>query len=151
MNKKYKLRKDLAIEVMGKTLFRIESKKSFEGVKKGSLGGFIEKESNLSNVNDAWVYGDARVYGDAWVYDDAWVYGDASVSPISLTNTCKWLLIITDSHLRVGCIIKTFQEWIDWLKTDDEFQTERGSNEFKKIEAAINCAIQLAKLTGRIK
>ena len=53
-------------------------------IRKGELGGWIEKESNLSG--DAWVYGDARVYGNAWVsgdarvYDDAMAYGDASVS-----------------------------------------------------------------------
>ena len=29
------------------------------------LGGWIEKESNLSQDGDAWVCGDARVYGNA--------------------------------------------------------------------------------------
>ena len=46
-------------------------------VRKGELGGWIEKESNLSG--DAWVYGNARVYGNAWVYGDACVYGNARV------------------------------------------------------------------------
>ena len=56
------------------------------GVQAGELGGYIEKEANLSQVyGNAWVYGDAqvygnaRVYGDAQVYGDAWVYGDAQV------------------------------------------------------------------------
>ena len=42
------------------------------GVAMGDLGGWIEKESNLSRVSgDAWVYGDAQVYGGAWVSGDA--------------------------------------------------------------------------------
>ena len=38
------------------------------GVAAGELGGWIEKQENLSQVSgDAWVSGDARVSGDAWV------------------------------------------------------------------------------------
>ena len=57
---------------------------------KGELGGWIEKESNLSGnafvSGDAEVYGNARVSGNARVYGnaevsgDAWVYGNANVS-----------------------------------------------------------------------
>ena len=44
---------------------------SFDYVAKGELGGYIEKEKNLSQEGDAWVSGDARVYGNAWVSGDA--------------------------------------------------------------------------------
>ena len=37
----------------------------FGNVKKGDLGGWIEKEDNLSQEGDCWVFGDAWVYGDA--------------------------------------------------------------------------------------
>ena len=48
--KHFKLRTDLTIEVGGKTLCRIEATKDIErfGVKAGDLGGYIEKEDNLS-------------------------------------------------------------------------------------------------------
>lgn len=153
MNKKYKLRKDLKIEFRGKTLYRIEAKKSFHGVVKGDLGGFIEKESNLSGDGNSWVSDNARVSGNALVSDNAWVsgYTRVTVSPIVLTNVCKWNLTITDSHLQVGCIIKTYNEWIDWLITKDEYGTPRYSDEFKKIEVAIRCAVELAKSTGRFE
>ena len=83
--KHFKLRTDLTIKVGEKTLYRIEATKDIErfGVKAGDLGGYIEKEDNLSG--DAWVSGDARVYGNAWVSgdalvcDNAWVSGDAFV------------------------------------------------------------------------
>ncbi len=45
----------------------------------GALGGWVEKEGNLAQNGDAWVYGDARVFGDAQVYGDAQVFGDARV------------------------------------------------------------------------
>ena len=82
--KKYSLTKTTK-EFLGKTLFQIKAEISFGSVVKGELGGYIEKEDNLSQENNAWVsgnaqvYGNARVYGDAQVYGDAWVYGDARV------------------------------------------------------------------------
>ena len=60
-------------------LFRIKALIDFGNVKSGDLGGFIEKEENLSHAGDAWVAGDAYVYGDAQVYGNAWVCGNARV------------------------------------------------------------------------
>ena len=80
------------ITVFGKKLFRIKALISFGDVKEGDLGGYIEKEGNLNQSGNAWVYdnacvsGNAWVYdnacvsGNAWVYDNACVYGDARVS-----------------------------------------------------------------------
>jgi len=51
----------------------------------GVLGGWIEKESNLSQygncriLNNAMVFGNAQVYGYAQVYGNAQVYGKARV------------------------------------------------------------------------
>ena len=60
-----------------KALVRIDFKKA--NVEVGDIGGWIEKEDNLSHDGNAWVFGDAEVYGDAWVYGDARVCGDARV------------------------------------------------------------------------
>ena len=46
----------------------------------GEVGGWIERENNLSVYGNAWVYGDAQVYGNARVSGDAQVFGDARVS-----------------------------------------------------------------------
>ena len=61
------------------TLHRIKAVVEFRLVKVGDLGGWIEKEENLSHEENAWVYGNAKVYGDAWVCGNAKVYGDAKV------------------------------------------------------------------------
>ena len=61
-----------------KALVRIESNAG--NVEVGDIGGWIEKEGNLSHDGNAWVYGDAEVYGNAEVYGDARVYGNAEIS-----------------------------------------------------------------------
>ena len=61
-------------EINGATLYQIRALKDFVAVKAGDLGGWIEKESNLSQEGNCWVYGDAEVYGNAWISDYAKVY-----------------------------------------------------------------------------
>ncbi|MFR4864250.1 MAG: hypothetical protein ACLUBK_04165 [Oliverpabstia sp.] len=61
------------------TLHRIRAVEEFGLVKVGDLGGWIEKEENLSHEGKAWVRGDAKVFGNAVVRDNAVVRGDAVV------------------------------------------------------------------------
>ena len=77
--KKYELTSETKV-FLGKTLYRIKALVQFGNVNAGDLGGWIEKEENLSQSGNAWVYGDARVSGNAWVYGDARVSGNAEVS-----------------------------------------------------------------------
>ena len=81
---KYKLTEE-TINVNGITLYRIEALRDFANVKKGDKGGFVEKEDNLSQKDNCWVYGNAKVFENAEisfytkVYDNAKVYGYAEV------------------------------------------------------------------------
>ena len=77
--KKFELTAEFVTNVFGKKLFRIKALVAFGNVEKGELGGFIEKEDNLSHGGNAWVFGNARVSGDAWVSGDARVSGNAQV------------------------------------------------------------------------
>ena len=85
MEKKFELTDNFVINAFGIKLFQIKCTKSFKYANEGDLGGYVEKEDNLSQSGDAWVSGDARVSGDAWVSGnarvsgDAWVYGNALV------------------------------------------------------------------------
>lgn len=76
--KKYELTGDCKV-FLGRKLFRIRALISFGDVDAGDVGGYVEKEENLSQAGDAWVYEDAKVYGSAKVYGNAWVYGNAEV------------------------------------------------------------------------
>ena len=76
--KKYELTTNTKMRFRRK-LFQIKALVSFGDVTAGDLGGYIEKEENLSHNGDAWISGDAQVYGDALVYGNAQVYGNARV------------------------------------------------------------------------
>ena len=82
--KKYELTKESMV-IQGRELFRIKALVSFGNVKEGEMGGYIEKEANLSQDGNSWVYGNARVEefavvcGKAIVKENAKVYGKARV------------------------------------------------------------------------
>ena len=77
--KKFELTNEFVVNIFGIKLFRIRSLVSFGCVKAGEQGGYVEKEGNLSQIGDAWIFGNAQVYGNAWVSGDTQVYGDAEV------------------------------------------------------------------------
>jgi len=49
-------------------------------IKKGDLGGWIEKEDNLSHDGKCWVHDDSVVCGDATVSDNAQISGESLVA-----------------------------------------------------------------------
>lgn len=81
---KYKIT-DETTKYLGRTLYRIEALCTFDDVKIGDKGGFIESENNLSQEGTCWVYNNAKVLeqaivsGDACIYDNAVVRGNALV------------------------------------------------------------------------
>lgn len=76
---KYKIRKDISKRVGPFTVYRIEALRDFGSINKGELGGWIEKEANLSQRGTCWVYNDAAVFNDAMVADNAMIGGQAKV------------------------------------------------------------------------
>lgn len=77
--KKYEFTKEV-LKHEGHILHRIMALRSFSDVMAGQLGGWIEKESNLSHEGDCWVAGEAKVFGNAKVYGNAGVFDNARVS-----------------------------------------------------------------------
>ena len=77
--KKFELTSEFITNIFGTKLFRIKALIEFGNVKAGELGGFVEKEENLSQDGNAWVYDSARVYDNARVCGDARVCGNACV------------------------------------------------------------------------
>ena len=89
-NDKFKLIKSDKT-IFGKKLFQIVALKDFGNISKGELGGYVEKEENISVSGDAWVYGNARVSGDARVYGDASVCGEARVYGSARVSGNAWV------------------------------------------------------------
>lgn len=79
--KKFELTSEF-VTFLGKKLFRIKALISFGNVEEGELGGYVEKEENLSNDGNAWVFGNARVFGNAWVSGDAEMFGNADYATV---------------------------------------------------------------------
>lgn len=76
--KKYELTLE-TLQFAGHTLHRIKALRDFGTIHAGELGGWIESEENLSQADNAWVYGDAKAYANAKVYGNAEIFGDAMV------------------------------------------------------------------------
>lgn len=70
MEKKFILTDKFVINSFGIKLFQIKCTKSFKYAQKGDFGGYVEKEGNLDQKNDAWVSGNARVFGNADIEND---------------------------------------------------------------------------------
>ena len=78
MEKKFELTEE-TIQCNGHTLYRIKALKDFSDVTKGDIGGFVEKEDNLSQDGNCWIYDNAKVYTRSVVFDNSKVYGSAEV------------------------------------------------------------------------
>ena len=144
--KKYELTSETKV-FLGKTLYRIKALVQFGNVNAGDLGGWIEKEENLSQSGNAWVYGNAEVYGDAEVYGNARVYGNAEVCKIGAVfwigaigsrNRTTTFFRCKDGKIYVscGCFLGDLEEFSDKVK-----QTH-GDNEHGRVYMF---AIEMAK------
>jgi hypothetical protein len=84
-NKKKYILTGETIEYRGHRLYRIKAIKSFSGVRKGSLGGWVESEDNLSQEGDCWIFNEAKVFrkanvsGGVKVLENACIYGNAVI------------------------------------------------------------------------
>jgi len=79
MKKKFELTEETKI-VNNVTLHRIRALRDVFNFKKGKLGGWIEKEKNLSHEGECWVFDNACVMNDASVSDNSLMYGNAQMS-----------------------------------------------------------------------
>ena len=130
---KYKLT-DVKINFIGKTLFQIEAVKCFGDIVKGQKGGFIEKESNLSQGGNAWVS------GNAWVYGNAEVYGNADylvIGPIGSRNDITTFFKTANNDIKVscGCFTGNIEEFLEKVN-----ETHGNNNYAKEYKTAVEIA-----------
>ena len=116
--KKFKLTSEFIVDISGVKLFRIKALIEFGNVKAGDLGGYIEKEENLSHMGNAWVSGNARVSGDAQVFGDARVSGDKDYAYAHGFGSCNrtttfFRLKDGDVGVRCGCFYGTLAQFRD--------------------------------------
>jgi len=128
-NKKYKFTGAIKYK-FGRTLHQIISLRDFGNVKKGEIGGWIEKESNLSHQGKCWVSenghvsgngrvsenghvsGNGRVSEKGWVFGNGWVYGSTHIcGDVCLKEViCSRFTFKTDKQVKL------------WLQKEKEFE-----------------------------
>lgn len=59
----------------------------------------------------------------------------ADLSGADLPIYCKWNHSIQDDKIRIGCKLQTIQEWDLFFESDEVYETQRNTQEFKQIEA----------------
>jgi len=98
------------------------------------------------------VYEHAEVSGNVWAYDNAKMFGNAvATRKVATMNTIKHRITITDNHICIGCEQKTFEEWENWLASDEELQTPRRDPYFQQIRCTIEHIIEMHKLQQQTK
>ena len=150
---KYKLSEE-TLEIYGHVLHRIIALRDFGEVKKGDLGGFIEKESNLAHDWNCWIYndavvrGDAKVYGNAMVCGNAEVYGEAKVCGDAEVEKKSDYIVFknwwssgryftwtrTNNMWKVGCFYGTGEQLIEKAYRDSEISGREYERIVKYVE-----------------
>ena len=150
MCNKYKITRE-KLDFSGIVLHRIKALKDFGDVKKGDLGGWIEKESNLSQKGNCWVYDNAKVCIDALVCDNANVSGNAVVcgnaSVCCDTVVCGNALVRGNAEIIGDAIIEKIGDYIvfqNWWSSG-RFITYTKSNNMWKVGCFYGTGEQLIK------
>lgn len=132
MEKKFELTDNFVINALGIKLFQIKCTKAFKNANEGDLGGYVEKEENLSQS------GDARVSGDAWVSGDARVENDHMHCGFDCFGSCNrhthaYMTNENKVEIRCGCFRGSIEEFERKVK-----ETHAGTIYEKQYKAIIN-------------
>ena len=104
-NDKFIMLSDDYTVINGQTVYRIKALKEFGIVKKGELGGYIAKESNLSfkEGSVAWVGKEAVVMDDASVLNHAQVTDHAIITGTTTVKNCA--IVGGSAEINGNCFI----------------------------------------------
>lgn len=118
------------------TLHRIRATVAFGIVEVGDLGGWIEKEENLSHEGKAWVCGDAEVWGNAKVFSASHVL---VIGAIGSRNDFTTFYRDKDNEITVkcGCFLGKIDRFLEKVT-----QTHGDS----KYALVYRAAVEVAKL-----
>ena len=66
---------------------------------------------------------------------DADLRGAEEINKAYLPIYCKWSTCIIGDKIKIGCKTATIEEWDLFFSSDEEYETPRGTDDFKRIEA----------------
>ena len=113
-----------------KVIYSCEAETIKEAVEKA-----VKVGANLGGANLRGAYLRGAYLGDANL-------GGANLRDANLRETiklpmyCKWTNGITNGNLiHIGCEKRTIEEWDKFFNSDEKLSTERGTEQFKQIQA----------------
>ena len=162
--KKYKLT-DETRQLFDRTLHRIVALRDFGNIKEGDIGGWIEKEKNLSHEGLCWIYynstvcDNAKVYGNVIVLENAKVGGGAKVGgdeiirgDVEIYNKADYIVFKnwwssgryftwtrSNNMWSVGCFYGTGDELIKKAYEDSE---DKGKHYEEIVEYVNKCVLK---------
>lgn len=132
IHNKYELTRIITQLPCGTILYRIKALRDIcEGVKEGDLGGWVQSEWNLSQVNTCWIYEEAKCYSRGRVTERAMLYNHAAVHDLGI--------LIEDAKVGGTTIIRGITEIGEdtWLYGSDDYnclsirQNQARSNKYR--------------------
>ena len=136
----------------GITLYQIKATTNFitsSGIeiRERELGGWIEKEENLSQEGKAWVFENAKIYGEAKISDNAEIWGETQIcgnakisSPNNLLNITpvgKYKVSLTLFKTKNNSIEISYNWKLYTLEEFDPVMSDWTKEEQKIVKAAI--------------
>ena len=116
--------------IFGSVLFTTEAESIKDALLKALKEGADLRSADLrsADLRSADLYG-ANLYG-------ANLEG-ADLEGANLPMYCKWSVTYKSdlNTIKIGCKEKTIEQWDEWFKSDEVFDTPRNSDEFKRIKA----------------
>ena len=67
--------------------------------------------------------------------ENANLYNAKNVEMARTPLYSKWPITFHGDKIKIGCEEKTIEEWDKWFASGKEFETKRGTEDFKRIEA----------------
>lgn len=133
--KKYEMLYEDKIEIGSRILYRIRALKDFGNVKAGDIGGYIEREENLSQKSICWVYGNAKISKANDIL---------CIAPIGSRNDVTTFFKTKDNNIGVkcGCFTGTIDDFLEAVNKT------HGENKHAK---AYKLACELARVQIELK
>jgi hypothetical protein len=100
------------------------------------------RSANLSSANLRWA--DLSLADLSWADLSSADLRSANLSSAKNKETaylplfCKWSFSILGDKIQIGCEKRTIEQWDLFFASDEKLTTERGTEEFKQIQAVYN-------------
>ena len=127
--------------IFGRLLFEYECEDNtvLKTLYAANLSGANLRDANLSYANLSGANLSGANLSGANLRDanlrNANLSGAENIDKAYIPKFCKWSHSIKGDFIQIGCKEKTIEDWEKFFNSEDEYETRRGTAEFKQIQA----------------